>query len=79
MRTVGDVILVVAALGLAAVVITAGYSLDDRPLRELFRPVEWPPVRRSPYLRFFDEHSPWTVILPLILLLGIGWGLRHYG
>jgi hypothetical protein len=79
MRTLGDVIMVVAALGLVAVVIAAGYSLSDRPLRELFRPVEWPPVRRSPYLKFFDEHSAWTVLLPLFLVLGVGWALRHYG
>jgi hypothetical protein len=79
MRTLGDVIMVAAALGLVAVAVAAGYSRYDRPLTEFFNPVEWPPVRRSPYLRFFDEHSAWTVLLPLFLLVGVGWVLRHYG
>jgi hypothetical protein len=79
MRTLGDVIMVAAALGLVAVAIAAGYSLlQDRPLREFFKPVEWP-LRRSPYLKFLDEHSEWTVLLPLFLVLGVGWVLRHYG
>jgi hypothetical protein len=78
MRTLGDVIMVAAALGLVAVAIAAGYSLYDRPVREFSTPVEWP-LRRSPYLRFFDEHSAWTVLLPLFLILGVGWVVRHYG
>jgi hypothetical protein len=82
MRTLGDVIMVAAVLAIVTVFITAGYSPYDRPLRgplrELFRPVELP-FRRSPYLRFFDEHSAWTLFLPLFLVLGVGWVLRHYG
>jgi hypothetical protein len=78
MRTVGDVIMIAAVVALGAVIYAAGYSVNDRPLRELFRPVEWP-MRRSPHLRFFAEHSAWTVFLPLFLILGIGWVLRHYG
>jgi hypothetical protein len=31
------------------------------------------------HLRFFAEHSAWTVFLPLFLILGVGWVLRHYG
>ena len=78
MRTLGEVIMIAAALALVAVAIAAGYSWNNRPLRELFRPIEWP-VRPSPYLKFFDEHSAWTVLLPLFLVLGVGWVLRHYG
>jgi hypothetical protein len=78
MRTLGDVIMIAAVLALFAVVYVAGYSWQDRPLRELFRPIEWP-RRPSPHLKFFDEHSPWTVFLPLFLLVGVGWALRHYG
>jgi len=52
--------------------------MGDRPLREYLRPLEWP-VRPSPYLKFFDEHSAWTVLVPLFLVLGVGWVLRHYG
>jgi hypothetical protein len=76
-RTLGDVIMIAAALALVAVLIVAGYSPPDRPLRE-FKPIEWP-MHRSPYLKFFDEHSAWTVFLPLFLILGVGWVLRHYG
>jgi hypothetical protein len=78
MRTLGEVIMIAAALALVAVAFAAGYSLFDRPLRELLRPVKWP-VRLSPYLKFFDEHSAWTVFLPLFLVIGVGWVLRHYG
>jgi len=78
MRTLGDVIMATAALGLVAVAIAAGYSMYDRPLRELLRSGEWP-VRPSPYIKFFDEHSAWTVFLPLFLVIGVGWVLRHYG
>ena len=79
MRTLGEVIMIVAALALVAVACAAGYSQQfNRSLRELFRPVEWP-FRRSPYLTFFDEHSAWTVFLPLFLVLGVGWALRHFG
>jgi hypothetical protein len=42
MQTLGDVIMVAAALGVVAVAIAAGYSPYDRPLREFFKPVEWP-------------------------------------
>lgn len=78
MRTLGDVIMVAAVLAILWVVYVAGYAVNDRPLGELFRPVEWP-MRRSPHLRFFAEHSAWTVFLPLFLILGVGWGLRRYG
>ena len=78
MRTLGDVIMIAAVLAILAVAYAAGYDVNDRPLRELFRPVELP-MRRSPHLRFFAEHSAWTVIRPLILALGVGWVLRHYG
>jgi hypothetical protein len=78
MRTAGDVIMVLAVVAICWVGYVAGYAINDRPLREIFRPVEWP-MRRSPHLRFFAEHSAWTVFLPLILLLGVGWVLRHYG
>ena len=79
MRTLGDVIMIAAVLALIAVACAAGYSPQfNRPFRELFRPFEWP-FRRSPYLKFFDEHSAWTVFFPLFLLLGFGWMLRHYG
>jgi hypothetical protein len=78
MRTAGEVIMFAAALALLAVVFAAGYSRFDRPLREFLRSGEWP-VRSSPYLKFFDEHPPWAVFLPLFLVLGVGWVLRHYG
>ncbi len=78
MRTLGEVIMAAAVLSFVAVAIAAGYSGFDRPLREFFRPGEWP-YRRSPYLKFFEEHSAWTVLLPLLLVLGVGWVLRHYG
>ena len=70
--------MIAAALALVAVAFAAGYSRFDRPLREFFRSGEWP-VRPSPYLKFFDEHSAWTVFLQLFLVLGVGWVLRHYG
>jgi hypothetical protein len=80
MRTLGEVIMIAAALACFAVAVAAGYGylLGDRPLREFFRPLEFA-VRPSPYLKFFEEHSMWTVLLPLFLVLGVGWGLRHYG
>jgi hypothetical protein len=78
MRTLGEVIMIAALLAIFAVVFAAGYLLNDRPLRELFRPVEWP-ARPSPHLRFFAERSAWTVLLPLFLVLGVGWVLLHYG
>lgn len=78
MRTLGDVIMTAAVVAIVAVAYLAGYAINDRPLRELFRPVEWP-MRRSPHLRFFAEHSAWTVFLPLFLVGGAGWVLRHYG
>jgi hypothetical protein len=78
MRTLGEVIMIAAVLAILAVVFAAGYFLNDRPLREVFRPVEWP-VRQSPHLRFFAEHSAWTVLLPLFLVLGVGWVLHDYG
>jgi hypothetical protein len=67
-----------AVVAFIAVPYAAGYSRFDRPLRELFRPFEWP-VRPSPHLKFIKEHSVWTVFLPLFVVLGVGWGLRHYG
>ncbi len=72
--------MVAAALACFAVAVAAGYGylMGDRPLREYLRPLEWP-VRPSPYLKFFDEHSAWTVLVPLFLVLGVGWVLRHYG
>jgi hypothetical protein len=80
MRTLGEVIMIAAALACLAVAVAAGYGylMGDRPLREVFRPLEWP-VRPAPYLKFFDEHSAWTVLLPPFLILGVGWVLRHYG
>lgn len=78
MRTLGDVITIAAVVAILAVAYAAGYYVNDRPLREIFRPVVWP-MRRSPHLRFFAEHSAWTVFLPLFLILGVGWMLRHYG
>ena len=78
MRTFGEVIMIAAALALFAVVYVAGYSWQDRPLREFFRPIKWP-VRPSPHVKFFAEHSVWTVLLPLFLILGVGWVLHHYG
>jgi len=47
MRTLGDVIMAVAVLALLWVAYVAGYDVNDRPLREIFRPVEWP-MRRPP-------------------------------
>jgi hypothetical protein len=38
MRTLGDVIMIAAVLALVAVVYAAGYSWQDRPLREVFKP-----------------------------------------
>lgn len=70
--------MIAAVVALVGVTYVAGYSVNDRPLRELFRPVEWP-MRRSPHLRFFVEHSVWTVLLPLFVILGVGWVLHHYG
>jgi hypothetical protein len=79
MRTLGEVIMIVAVLALLVVSCAAGYSPQyNRPLRELFRPLEWP-FRRTSYLTFFEEHSAWTVFLPLFLVLGVGWVLRRYG
>jgi len=79
MRTLGEVIMIAAALALVAVAFAAGYPRFDRPWREFFRSGEWP-VLRSPFgIKFFDEHSAWTVFLPLFLVIGVGWVLRHYG
>lgn len=75
----GEVIMIAAAVALVAVACAAGYSLFDRPWRELLRPVELPVRRSPPYLKFFNDHSVWTVVLPLFLVLGVGWVLRHYG
>jgi hypothetical protein len=79
MRTLGDVIMIAAALALVAVAFAAGYQRFDRPLRELSRSGDLP-VLRSPFrLKFFDEHSPWAIFLPLFLVLGAGWVLHHDG
>jgi hypothetical protein len=79
MRTLGEVIMIAAALALVAVAFAAGYPRFDWPLRAFLRSGEWP-VLRSPFrLKFFHEHSAWTVFLPLFLVLGVGWVLRHYG
>lgn len=79
MRTLGEVIMIAAALALVAVPFAAGYTGFARPLREFLRSGEWP-VRRSPFqLKFFDEQSAWTVFVPLFLVLGVGWVIRHYG
>jgi hypothetical protein len=79
MRTLGEVIMIAAALALVAVAFAAGYQRFDRPLRALLGSGEWP-VLRSPFrLKFFDRHSAWAVFLPLFLVLGVGWVLRHYG
>ena len=80
MRTLGEVIMITAAWALVAVgvVLAIRYPWPDRPLRKFLRSGEWP-VLRSPYPRFVGEHSAWTVIRPLILALGVGWVLRHYG
>lgn len=78
MRTLGDIIMTAAVLAILVFAYLAGSYVNDRPLREIFRPVEWP-MRREPHLKFFAEHSRWTVLLPLILILGLGWGLRQYG
>jgi hypothetical protein len=78
MRTLGEVVMIAAALALVAVAFAAGSSRFDRPLREFFRSGELP-VRLSPHLKFFDEHSAWTVFLPLFVVFGVGWVLRHYG
>jgi hypothetical protein len=79
MRTLGDVIMIAAALALVGVAFAAGYPRFDRPLREFLRSGEWPVRPSSPHLKFFREHSAWTVFLPLFLVLGVGWVLRHYG
>jgi high-affinity Fe2+/Pb2+ permease len=58
-RTLGEVIMIAAALALVAVgaALAAGYQRYDRPLREFLRSGEWP-ILRSPFrLKFFDEHS----------------------
>lgn len=80
MRTLGEVIMIAAALASFVVAVAAGYGYlaGDRPLREFFRPLEWP-VRPSPYLKFFEDHSAWTVLLPLFLVFGVGWVLRDFG
>lgn len=81
MRTLGEVIMTAAALALVAVAWAAGYQRFNRPfdmpLRQYLRGER--PVIRWRGLKFFDEHSPWTVFLPLFLLVGVGWLLSHYG
>lgn len=68
--------MIAAALALISVAFAAGYPRFDRPLREYIRSGKWR-VLHSPFrLKFFDEHSPWTVFLPLFLVLGLGWVLR---
>jgi hypothetical protein len=79
MRTLGDVIMIAAALALFAIAVAAGYELYNRLWRQLRRPGEWL-FSRSPYrLKFFDEHSAWALFLPFFLILGVGWGPRHCG
>ncbi len=77
MRTLGEVIMIAAALAIIAVAVA--YQWFDRPLREFLRSGEWRVLRPHFGLKFFNEHSAWAVFLPLFLLLGVGWGLRHYG
>jgi hypothetical protein len=79
MRTLGEVIMIAAALALLAVAFPAGYRRFDRPLSEFLRSGEWPALRSPFRLKFFDEHSAWTVFLPLFLLIGVGWLLHRFG
>jgi len=79
MRTLGAVIMIAATVGLFAVAFAARYPLyDRRPLREQFGPRGWL-LRASPYRKFIDERPARGVLLGLILALGVGWVLHHYG
>lgn len=79
MRTVGEVIMIAAALALVAAAIAAGYNPYFLQWRELLRSGDWRAFQSRYRLKFFDEHSVWTVFLPLLLVAGVGWVLRHYG
>jgi len=76
MRTLGDVIMNAAVL--AIFLLAAGYQPYYRSLREYLRSGEWE-ARSQFRLKFLDEYSAWAVFLPLVLVVGVGWVLRHYG
>jgi hypothetical protein len=79
MQTLGEGIMIAAALALVAVAISAGYSPYFLQWRELLRSGDWRAFGSRHRLKFFDEHSVWTVFLPLLLVAGVGLLLRHYG
>jgi hypothetical protein len=79
MRTLGEVIMIAAALALVAVALAAGYSPYFLQWRELLRSGDWRAFQSRDRLKFFDEHSVWTVFLPLLLVAGVGLVLRQYG
>jgi hypothetical protein len=79
MRTLGEVMMTVAALALIAVALTAGYQPYFREWRGLLRSGDWQAYRSPNRLRFFDDHSVWIAFLPLFLVAGVGWVLSRYG
>src|SRR4051812_16333678 len=82
MRTLGEVIMIAAALALVPVAWAAGYQRFDRPfdtpLRAFLRG-QRPVIRWPVGLIFFDDHSPWTVFPPPSRRFGVRWSFPQYG
>jgi hypothetical protein len=80
MRTVGEVLMVVAALALIAVAFAAGYQTNLRRLPFQRLPsLDWRTYQAANRLKYFDEHSPSPTVVALLLVAAVGFVLRHYG
>jgi hypothetical protein len=78
MRTLGELMMIAAALALLAVAFAAGYQPYYR-LRQQRRSLDWRTYRFPTRLKYFDEHSPSTVVFSLLIVAAVGFVLRHYG
>ena len=81
--TLGELMMISAALALIAVAFAAGYSTylprwRQQPRQEL-RSLDWRTYRSPTRLKYFDEHSPTPVVLSLLVVAAVGFVLRRYG
>ncbi len=80
MRTLGEVLMIGAALALIVVAYAAGYqtNLPWRPFQRL-PSLDWRTYLSPDRVKYFDEHSPSPIVVSLLLVAAVGFVLRHYG